>query len=868
MNDVREHLTDALSSRYAVDQLIGTGGMATVYLARDLKHDRQVALKVLNPELGAVLGADRFLAEIKVTANLQHPNLLPLFDSGDADGLLFYVMPYVEGESLRARLDREKQLPVDEALRLAIAIASALDYAHRRGVIHSDLKPENILLHEGQPLVADFGIALAVSKAGGNRVTQTGLSLGTPQYMSPEQATGDRVIDARADSYSLGAVLYEMLTGDPPHLGSTAQAIIAKVLTEKPPHVRLARDAVSENVDRAIDKALAKLPADRFASAREFADALQGKGDGMLAPSGATSSGEALTRSAALGSSWPWIIALVLAVALGAWGTLRHAEMPTIPVRFFVELPPHQDPEVLGIALSPDASKLVYAGALGLMVRSMGDLDIHLIPGTANASAPFFSPDGKWVAFLADARIKKVPVGGGTPAIVVDSLESVTGGAWTADGNIIFTGTQRGLSIVSSGGGRPRTVTHPAAGDRHMWPQVLPDGKGIVFTIWHGAIQTAEIAVTTLDGQITRLGIRGIGPRYLDGHLIFAHEDGSLAMVQFDATRRIAGTDEVPLGEVISVGNPGSTDYALSPNGALVYLRGALPNQPVIVDRSGTSRPLPLDERTYARPRFSPDGRRLLIDTRGAAFGEIWLYDIGTSTLQRLYAGEDVHQAEWRPDGKALAFTARNDTTAEDIFTMPVDGSARPQAVLKTNRDQYDATWTPDGSSLVYLDDDPFQIINVLRLDDHQTSKWLEAGASGGTLLGPRVSPDGRWLAYWSNQSGRPEVYVRAFPKPGGVVQVSSQGGTEPVWARNGHELFFREDDKLMVADLATTPDFAVSGRRLLFAQPFVADGGHAFYDVSPDGKSFVFLKNTEQQARLVVVLNWAEELKRKFAKQ
>lgn len=208
--------------------------MATVYLARDLKHDRQVALKVLNPELGAVLGADRFLAEIKVTANLQHPNLLPLFDSGDADGLLFYVMPYIEGESLRARLDREQQLPVDEAVRISVAIASALDYAHRHGVIHRDLKPENILLHEGQPLVADFGIALAVSAAGGARMTHTGLSLGTPQYMSPEQATGDRVVDGRSDIYSLGAITYEMLVGDPPYVASTSQGLIAKLLTEKP----------------------------------------------------------------------------------------------------------------------------------------------------------------------------------------------------------------------------------------------------------------------------------------------------------------------------------------------------------------------------------------------------------------------------------------------------------------------------------------------------------------------------------------------------------------------------------------------------------------------------------------------------------
>src|SRR5687767_2512553 len=250
--------------------------MATVYLARDVRHNRRVALKVLNPELGAVLGVERFLSEIQVTANLQHPNLLPLFDSGASDGLLFYVMPYVEGESLRARLQREKQLPVDEAVRLATAIANALDYAHRHGVIHRDLKPENILLHEGQPLVADFGIALAVSNAGGNRITQTGLSLGTPQYMSPEQATGDRVIDARTDIYSLAAVLYEMLTGEPPHIGNTVQAIIAKVLTDRPHHVRHLRESVPEHVDAALMRALAKLPADRFATAGEFGETLTG----------------------------------------------------------------------------------------------------------------------------------------------------------------------------------------------------------------------------------------------------------------------------------------------------------------------------------------------------------------------------------------------------------------------------------------------------------------------------------------------------------------------------------------------------------------------------------------------------------------
>src|SRR5262245_61600512 len=244
MTQLPVRLASALGGRYQVERQLGEGGMATVFLAHDVRHDRKVALKVLRPELGAVLGVERFLSEIRVTANLQHPHLLPLFDSGEADGQLFYVMPYVEGESLRARLERERQLPIDEALRLTTAVAGALDYAHRHGVIHRDLKPENVLVHDGQPLVADFGIALAVSNAGGQRVTQTGLSLGTPAYMSPEQATGDRAIDGRTDVYSLGAMLYEMLTGDPPHTASTAQAIIARVLTEKPRPVRAARETV------------------------------------------------------------------------------------------------------------------------------------------------------------------------------------------------------------------------------------------------------------------------------------------------------------------------------------------------------------------------------------------------------------------------------------------------------------------------------------------------------------------------------------------------------------------------------------------------------------------------------------------------
>ena len=336
--DATAQLRAALAGRYTIEGEIGAGGMAIVYVARDLRHARRVALKLLRPELGAILGAERFLSEIRVTANLQHPNLLPLFDSGEVtvghpelgegSSLLFYVMPYVEGESLRARLEREKQLPVDEAVRIAAAVAGALDYAHRHGVIHRDLKPENILLHDGQPLIADFGIALAVSNAGGTRITQTGLSLGTPHYMSPEQATGDRMVDGRTDIYALGAVTYEMLAGEPPHTGTTAQAIIAKLLTDEPRPVTQLRRSVPAHVDAAVRRSLEKLPADRFAAAHEFADALQGKG-ALVARPVAPLSGEA---SRWKGIAMAAVTLAVLATGAAVWGWTRGRTAPPAPI--------------------------------------------------------------------------------------------------------------------------------------------------------------------------------------------------------------------------------------------------------------------------------------------------------------------------------------------------------------------------------------------------------------------------------------------------------------------------------------------------------------------------------------------------------
>jgi len=466
-----ERLTAALADRYRIERELGAGGMATVYLAHDVRHDRKVALKVLRPELAAVIGGERFLAEIKTTANLQHPHILSLFDSGEVDGRFFYVMPYVEGESLRDRLTREHQLPVDEAVRIAREVADALEYAHRHGVIHRDIKPENILLHGGHAQVADFGIALAVSRSeGGSRMTETGMSLGTPYYMSPEQAMGEREITAKSDVYALGCVLYEMLTGEPPFTGPTAQAIIARVVTEEPRSLVLQRKTIPPHVEAAVETALAKLPADRFATAAEFADALAHPertlpATRVLAAFGGAGAGRWRR------SFWAAAGAALGLGGLAAWGWARAREATRQPPSWqYISL---GDTVTLGttnpaFALSPDGSSLVFADDRQndrLWLKRRGVLDPVPIPGTERAQNAVFSPDGEWIAFVVDNHLKKVRATGGPTLTLGDSVAAGFGGAaWLDDGTLVYvTPTLQGLRRVSAAGGPSRVVLPEAA---------------------------------------------------------------------------------------------------------------------------------------------------------------------------------------------------------------------------------------------------------------------------------------------------------------------------------------------------------------------------------------------------------------------
>jgi serine/threonine-protein kinase len=437
--------------------------MATVYLARDEKHNRNVALKVLKPELSAIVGAERFLAEIRTTASLQHPHILPLHDSGDADRLLFYVMPYVEGETLRDRLDREHQLPVDEAVRIATNVAEALDYAHSRGIIHRDIKPANILLQAGKPVISDFGIALAVSAGGAGRLTETGLSLGTPHYMSPEQAMGDMGVGTATDIYALGCVLYEMLVGEPPYHGSTPQAILGKIIMAEPVSATKQRKLVPAHVDAAIRKALEKLPADRFGSASELARALGDaafghgvRGSGVV---GAASRGTwnrmtvgfaATTALAILGLVW----------ALSA--NVRTDRPGPGPLARF-DVTPAEDQRVaassggLDFALSADGSRIVYVGlapdgGTQLWQRGLADLGALPVPGTEGAVSPVFSPDSRSVAFTVEgAGIRTVSLEGGPSAAVLPLVVSPTTG-WGSDGMIYFVRESVVQRVAATGG--------------------------------------------------------------------------------------------------------------------------------------------------------------------------------------------------------------------------------------------------------------------------------------------------------------------------------------------------------------------------------------------------------------------------------
>jgi serine/threonine-protein kinase len=872
MTDILSRLATALADRYEVGRELGAGGMATVYLTRDLKHDRTVALKVLRPELAAVLGVERFLSEIRVMAHLQHPHLLPLFDSGQADGLVYYVMPHVEGESLRDRLQREKELPLEDALDIARAVASALDYAHRHGVIHRDIKPENILFQDAQAVVADFGIALALSEASGSRLTETGLSLGTPQYMSPEQATGDRQIDARSDIYALASVLYEMLAGEPPHTGPTVQSVIAKVLTDRPRRLSTLRGAVPAHVEAAVHKALAKVPADRFQTAAQFAEALTHPPAVSVVAEAppAPARGVGVIRLAA----GPWALGAV-AIAAAVWGWLRsRPEPPPPPVaRFRLQLPGSAALSFFAgpvIAMSPDGSRLVYVGrgesGNQLFVRPLNRLDPVPLPGTSTTSSPFFSPDGQWVAFFSGRKLLKTAVGGGPVLPVCDVPGPSVGGTWGPGDMIVFAHAESGLLSVPAAGGTPRLILarDTVRRETYTWPEYLPDGKAVLFTI-----RTREGdrlgALTLATGAVRRFAQAGSNPHYVSsGHVVLATPAGTIVAVPFDTSRLEVTGAAVGVVQQVVVGVSGAAKMGMSRDGAFAYQggRGGVA-QMVLVDRSGRVRALPAEPQEYRAPRLSPDGKRIVLETAESGLSQntdIWVYDLAQHTRTRLTFDRTAQRPVWTPDGRRIVFSRGQDA---DLYWIPADGSGPAESLLVAPGDQYPGAFTPDGRTLLYRSGGfgDTRSIHFLRLDSTRTPHpYLVTEFQNHS---PALSPDGRWVAYVSNESGQAQVYVRPFPGPGGRWQVSLDGGVEPVWAPGGAEIFYRTDSKMMVAAVRTRPAFAVGERRQLFDGNYGSLGGvYRDYDVTRDGRSFVMIQALGEAQDVIIVLNWFRHLR------
>jgi len=876
MSDVLQRLGAALAEQYAIERELGAGGMATVYLARDLKHDRHVALKVLRPELAAVLGIERFLSEIRVTAHLQHPHILPLFDSGQAGGLIYYVMPHVEGESLRQRLERERQLPIEEAVSLAAGVASALDYAHRHSVIHRDIKPENILFQDGEAVVADFGIALALSAAGGSRLTETGLSLGTPQYMSPEQATGDRLIDARSDIYSLASVLYEMLAGEPPHTGPTVQSVIAKVVTDRPRPLRQLRESVPPYVETAVLKGLAKVPADRFQTAAQFVDALARPGwAGTLATTApdAAAAGPGRTGRRAVRDVAPWAV-VGLATGLALWVSVRpRPDPPARPVaRFTLVLPPGAPlSDFVGptVALSPDGSRIIYVSSVPtgsqLVSRRLDELEPVPLVGPQNARNPFFSPDGRWVAYFSGSRLYKLPLAGGPASLVADVPGLAFGATWGETDTIVLR-ADRGLMAVAAAGGEPRLLLQAdtSRGESYLFPHYLPDGKVLLLQIRSQGMDRLG-ALTLATGKLTRFEQPGSNPRYVSsGYVVVATRRGTLLAVPFDASRLEITGSAVPVADGVVVGPGGGARMGMSRDGAFAYVTGPLVQRElVLVDRAGKARALPAEPQAYIAPRLSPDGRRIAVEVAEPDFvnSDVWLYDMAQHTRTRLTFDQTGHRPIWTPDGRRIVYS-RGQFSQGDLYWIPADGTGPAQSLLVAPEDQWAGDVTPDGRTLLFRSGGagPVRSIHTLPLQGPRTPRVFLANQFDNHS--PALSPDGHWVAYVSNESGRLEVYVRPFPGPGGRWQVSLAGGTEPVWAGNGRELFYRNGTRMMVAAIALHPTFTVGARRELFEGNYLNDPVYRSYDVTRDGRSFVLVRSPKPLGDFIVVLNWFDQLR------
>jgi serine/threonine protein kinase/Tol biopolymer transport system component len=877
---------------YEILSAIGAGGMGEVYRARDTKLGRDVAIKVL-PEAFAhdAERLSRFQREAKMLASLNHPNIATIHGLEQSDGAHYLVMELVSGHTLAERV-RAGALKIEEGLTVAAQIAEALEAAHEKGVIHRDLKPANVkLTPEGRVKVLDFGLAKAFAGDSGLDLsnaptlatigTEEGRILGTPAYMSPEQARG-KPVDKRTDIWAFGCVVYELLTARQAFRGDTFSDMIAAVL-EREPDWEMLPPATPVKTRDLLRRCLQKESQHRL---RDIGDARIEIEEALAAP--ATAEPAAAVKGI---RSLGWralilglgVLLLVAAIASLATWTLRRSPSSQPVSRLTITLPPGQQLAGLengpAVALSPDGTHLAYVARQGgtqqLYLRAMDSLETKPIPGTDEAVNPFFSPEGQWLGFFAGGKLKKVSVSGGAAQTLGDALVP-HGASWGSQGIIAYAPSVISvLQQMPDSGGVPQPLTRIEKGEvAHRWPEFLPGGKELLFVASTSAFNwsNAQLAVRSAGtGERRNLLQTGMQPGYApSGHLVYA-QGGNLMAVPFDPQRLTVTGAAVPVvnGVRQSTSN-GHAQYSFSGTGSLVYIPGDVQSSQsklVWVSRNGAEQLLASPMQPYQFPRLSPDGRRVAVGISEQET-QTWLYDLSRDALTRFtLEGNLNNRPVWTPDGKRIAFVSTKGGP-QNLYWQPADGSGAPERLTISEYTQTPNSWSPDGQLLAFNEINPTTgpDIWVLRLSDRKAQPFLQTPFNEGA---PRFSPDGRWLAYISDESGHTEIYVQPYPGPGGKWQISTDGGTEPAWNPNGRELFYRRGDKMMAVEIATQTGFAAGKPRMLFEGRYQLSSLTASdYDVSPDGQRFLMLKPSEQEqaapTQINVVLNWFEELKQK----